>query len=293
MTDRPDTTLPSPAPGPSPTPAPGDEAEPDWSWVDEVQDWVPPSVDTSKPSVARIYDFGLGGKDNYPADRAVAERFMTIVPDGQATARANRDYLTAAVREMAQAGIDQHLDLGSGLPTAPNVHETARELRPEAAVVYVDNDPVVLAHNRAMLLDDGRISTLNRDMREPLTVLQHPETRRVIDFDRPVGLLLIAVLHFVDVSSAPAIIARYVGALAPGSLVAITATTTDGIDPDILQRTQETYTRATGTALLHRTRTEFEQLFEGTRLLRPVVEVYRSETIAVLGGMGIKPHPQA
>lgn len=280
MTEQPETTSPDPV---------DQGQDQDWSWVDEVQEWVPPSVDVTKPSVARIYDFGLGGKDNYPVDRAVAEKFLAIVPDGQLTARANRDFLTAAVREMAEAGIDQFLDLGSGLPTSPNVHETAREVRPGASVAYVDNDPVVAAHNRAMLLDDDRIVTISRDMRDPASVLGDPQTLKVVDFDRPVGLLFIAVLHFVDIASAPAILSRYVRTLAPGSLVAITATTTQGVDPQASRLSQETYTQATGTALVHRTPAEIEALFEGTDLLRPLVNVYQSSTIAILGGIGVKP----
>ena len=280
MSDRPDTTVPAPDPGAEP--------EPDWSWVDEIQEWVPPAVDTSRPSVARIYDYGLGGKDNYPVDREAAHRFFEVVPDSRDIARANRDFLSVVVTEMAAAGIDQFLDLGSGLPTSPNVHETARLVHPGAAVVYVDNDPVVLAHNRAMLLDDDRVITLNHDLREPASILRDPAARRVLDLSRPVGVLLISVLHFVGTTAAPAVISRYVEALPPGSLVAVTATTSLGIDPEVLRQSEETYTRVTGTALVHRTRAEIERLFEGTELLRPLADVYRSPTIAMLGGLGVK-----
>ncbi|MCO5969034.1 SAM-dependent methyltransferase [Actinoallomurus soli] len=181
---------------------------------------VPADLDPTTPNVARMYDYFLGGKDNFRADRQAAAKVAEVLPDVAAVARTNREFLQRAVRYVADAGVDQFLDLGSGLPTQGNVHEIARAVHRHARVVYVDHDPVVVAHGQALLSSDERTATVRADLRDPEAVLNDPRTRRLIDFDRPVGLLIVAVLHFVPDEEDPAgLVRRYRDALAPGSHV--------------------------------------------------------------------------
>jgi len=260
----------------------------EWDWLeDDDASWVPPVVDHTKPSVARIYDYGLGGKDNYPVDREVADRFIQVMPDTMDAARANRRFLTEVVRGMAEAGIDQFIDLGTGIPTSPNVHETARAIHPGASIVYVDNDPVVLAHNRALLSDDPRVLVLSHDLRQPSAILRDPRVVRLLDPSRPVGVLMIAVLHFVESSAGTVIARRYLRDLAPGSQLAISALSSDGIEPEVLRRTEAVYA-SVAAPLVYRTRSELLAHFEGLEPTRQLADVYRSSTAAVLGGVGTK-----
>jgi len=258
----------------------------DWDWVDDDSGWVPPPVDTTSPSVARIYDYALGGKDNYPVDREVADRIWAVVPDGHDVARANRRFLLRAVEDMARAGVRQFIDLGTGIPTSPNVHETVWQVEPRARFVYVDNDPLVLAHNRALLHAEPRVVVLPHDLRDPAAVLDDPATRGLLDLDQPVGLLMIAVLHFVDLTAAPHVVARYRHALAPGSRIAISAVTSDGVAPERVRGTLDAYAKVSAT-LVFRTRAEVEALFDGLDLAEPLADVYRSPHMAVLGGVAV------
>jgi len=188
-----------------------------------TEDNAPPGVDPTRPSIARVYDFMLGGKDNFAIDRQVAAMALQITPDGPAAGRAGRRFLGRVVRYLAgEAGITQFLDLGSGLPTQGNVHEIAASVNPDARVVYVDNDPMVLAHGRALLATAPTAEVINADIREPDKILEHPDVRRLIDFDKPVGLLLLAILHHLNDAEDPAgIAARFIAALPSGSYVAI------------------------------------------------------------------------
>nr|MDT0661187.1 SAM-dependent methyltransferase [Micromonospora sp. DSM 115978] len=187
------------------------------------EEWAPSGVDTSVPSVARVYDWMLGGKDNFAVDRMVAQKALEITPDGPEAGRANRDFLRRVVRHLvADQGITQFIDIGSGLPTQGNVHEIAREANPQARVVYVDNDPIVLAHGRALLADAGRATVIQADLRRPAEILGHPEVREFIDFERPVGLLLFAILHHLTDDEDPGAVARtMIDALPSGSWVAV------------------------------------------------------------------------
>jgi hypothetical protein len=160
-------------------------------------------IDTSRPSVARMYDCYLDGKDNYAVDRAAVEQVAEVLPEVRQVARENRAFLRRAVRYMARQGIRQFIDIGSGLPTVGNTHEIAQTIVPDARVVYVDNDPVVLAHGRALLASDDNTSVATADMHSPDDVLQHAETTKLIDFDEPVGILLIAMVHFLASSERP------------------------------------------------------------------------------------------
>jgi SAM-dependent methyltransferase len=184
---------------------------------------APIGVDPTVPSVARVYDALLGGKDNFAVDRAIRDRLMEMTPGGADVPLYNRAVLGRGVRYMASQGIDQFIDLGAGLPTVQNTHEVAQSVNPEARVVYVDNDPMVLAHGRALLAKDQNTTVITADFCEPDAVLNHPEVRAMIDFDRPVGLLMVAVLHHLDDAQHPGqLVARYRDAVVSGSYLFIT-----------------------------------------------------------------------
>lgn len=183
----------------------------------------PPGIDITKPSIARTYDCFLGGKDNFAIDREIARMTLEVMPDGVGGARANRAFLRRVVRHLAkEAGIRQFLDLGSGLPSAGNVHEVAHASDPTARVVYVDNDPVVLVHARALMVDSDATTVITADVREPEKILEHPDVRRLLDFDQPLGLLMFAILHHINDDEDPeGITGTLRAALAPGSHLAI------------------------------------------------------------------------
>ncbi|GAA2484386.1 SAM-dependent methyltransferase [Streptomyces thermolineatus] len=169
-----------------------------------------PDVDPKVPSIARTYDYMIGGKDNYESDRAVGDHIKQNMPGAQAIAVENRKVLVRAVRHIAETtGIRQFLDMGSGLPTADNVHQVAQRHAPDTRVVYVDNDPAVLAHGRALLGTNDRTTVIQADAREPQAILDHPETRRLIDFDRPVAVIMCAILHHLNDDEDPAGIVRF------------------------------------------------------------------------------------
>ncbi|MEV8638698.1 SAM-dependent methyltransferase [Streptosporangium sp. NPDC051023] len=183
---------------------------------------VPPGVDPSVPSSARVYDYLLGGKDNLAVDRAFAERLLAVAPDARLAARANRDFLIRAVRFMARLGIRQFIELGTGIPTFPSVHETAHAIAPETTVVYVDYDPVVRLHAEVLLSSGKNVTSVQADVRRPRDIIEDPEVTRLIDFSEPVGLLMVGVLHFVTDEEDPAgIIAEFADRMAAGSHLAI------------------------------------------------------------------------
>jgi O-methyltransferase involved in polyketide biosynthesis len=191
-------------------------------WMGEISGQTPPGakLDPDIPSVARMYDYFLGGKDNFASDREAADAVSEALPSVAAVARANRMFLQRAVRYVTGQGIDQFLDLGAGLPTQGNVHEVAQSVNPDARVVYVDNDPVVTSHGRALLASDESTAVIEADMREPDDVLDDPQTTKLIDLDRPLCVLFVAVLHFVPDEEDPAgLVARYRDILPPGSHV--------------------------------------------------------------------------
>src|ERR1700735_3973021 len=180
------------------------------------------------PNSARMYDYYLGGKDNFAVDREAAQKAMAPMPVIPVLARANRAFLVDSVGKMAAAGIRQYLDVGSGLPTSPNVHEVARLTVPDARVVYVDYDPVVILHSQAKRRVPGT-AAVRADVRSPEAIFSAPEVEELIDFDQPCGLLMMSVLHFVGGDIAP-LVARYTGRLAPGSFLALSPGGTDGAD---------------------------------------------------------------
>jgi hypothetical protein len=158
-----------------------------------------PEFDTTKPTIARVYDALLGGKDNFAADREGAQIYLNYVPDAGRCAIENRQALVKGVKYMASQGIDQFLDIGAGLPTMENTHQTAQAIIPDAKVVYVDNDPIVLAHGRALLAENRTTTVVTADLREPQSILDHPEVKGMLDFDRPIGLMVVGLhMHFHD-----------------------------------------------------------------------------------------------
>jgi SAM-dependent methyltransferase len=227
-----------------------------------------PSFDAGTPSVARMYDYYLGGKDNFEVDRAAVERMPTTMTEITDAVHENRAFLRRAVRFIAAQGIGQFIDIGSGLPTVGNTHEVAQKARPGARVVYVDNDPVVLVHGRALLAADENTTVVTADMREPAGILGHPETRRLIDFDRPVGVLLIAMTHFLTLEERPAVMGALRAGLPDGSFVAISHATTEGRDPAVYNAVQEVY-RSTPAPLYFRNAAEIGLFFEGFDLVEP------------------------
>ncbi|MFJ9076400.1 SAM-dependent methyltransferase [Streptomyces sp. NPDC102278] len=192
--------------------------------------WAPPGIDISVPSVSRIYDYYLGGSHNFEVDRQAARRAMEFLPGLPKIMQANRAFMRRAVRHAVAEGVTQFLDIGSGIPTFGNVHEIARAASPEARVVYVDHDPVAVAHSQAVLAGDELTGVVTADLRKPQEILTGPEVARLIDFERPVALLLVAVLHFIEDSDDPyTAVAQLRDALAPGSLLILTHASYEGI----------------------------------------------------------------
>ena len=225
-------------------------------------------IDTNTPNPARIYDYLLGGKDHFPADRNAAADLLAIAPQARDGARENRAFLGRAVRFLAQAGIRQFLDIGSGLPTQANVHQLAQQVAPDARVVYVDHDPVVHVHAAALLADNVTTTAVLADLREPDRILRHPTVRDIIDFDQPVGLLLVAVVHFITDEADPAgIVARFRDALAPGSFVAVSHATGD-FHPELAAKVTTIYQQASAPLVL-RSRAQVARLFHGFELVAP------------------------
>jgi hypothetical protein len=215
-----------------------------------------------------MYDYYLDGKDNFQVDRDAVARVEAAMPEIRQLARENRAFLRRAVRYMARQGIEQFIDIGSGLPTAGNTHEIARQVIPAARVVYIDNDPMVLAHGSALLATDEDTAVATADMRHPEQVLEHPQTTRLIDFTRPVGVLLIAMIHFITLADRPRIMGRLLGALPPGSHVTATHVTTDGHPADAVAQIERVYA-TTPTPIHFRDHAEVARFFDGLELAEP------------------------
>ncbi|GAB3486222.1 SAM-dependent methyltransferase [Nocardiopsis coralliicola] len=232
---------------------------------------APAGVDTTVPSSARLYDYFLGGKNNYAVDREAADRMLAAVPEIRMWAHANRAFLRRAVDLMCAEGVDQFLDIGAGLPAQGPVHEVAREHSPEARVVYVDNDPVVRAHADALLVDrPDRTAVVDADMRNPDALFAHAGLRERIDLSRPVGVLMIAMLHFVRDEQEPfALLDRYLEHLPAGSFVAISHAEND-THPERARFMEEMY-QATSSPGQIRPQAEVRRFFDRLTLLEPGV----------------------
>ncbi|WP_405490342.1 SAM-dependent methyltransferase [Nocardia sp. NBC_00511] len=232
--------------------------------ADVRPEWAPLTVDLDRPSVARVWDFYLGGSHNFQVDRELARQTIAQVPDALVIVRESRAFLRRAVRYLAERGIDQFLDIGSGIPTVGNVHEVARATRPDARVVYVDSDPVAVTHSRALLQHDSRTLVLEADLRDPEQVID--DAAELIDFSRPVAVLLIAVLHFLPDADDPAgIVARIAARLAPGSHLVIVH---GSADTDAHHAAAELYNKAANPFHL-RDRAEILTFFDGFELVAP------------------------
>jgi SAM-dependent methyltransferase len=275
-----------------PSPASGPAAE------DSIPDGLPAA---DGPGIARVYDYLLGGSHNFAADRAAARDFLARWPDAQLTMLANRAFLGRAVRYLAaDAGIRQFLDIGSGIPTMGNVHEIAQQAAPGSRVVYVDNDPVAVAHSQALLARNDHAAAIQADLRQPRQILDHPDLRELLDLSEPAALLLVAVLHFLTDADDPAgLVAELRDALAPGSHVVISHGTTDAQPPHVAAAMRQ-YAQTTA-PFRPRSHAEILAFFDGFTLIPPgLVPVPRwrpaqppgdagqPEPIAAYGGAGIR-----
>ncbi len=236
----------------------------------DMANWVPPGVDKTKASIARVYDWWLGGNHNFQVDQDAARAMVAVEPRTRTIALAYRSFLIRAVRYLAgPAGIRQFLDIGSGIPTAQNVHQVAQQVAPGARVVYVDNDDVAVAHSKLLLDGNPDATMIHADLREPQAILDHPETRRLIDFSQPVALLLAAVLHFVPDSDRPEqILATLTSPLTQGSYLAISHACRDA-DPDVAAEYETAYNSRVAASSAFRTREQITRLFDGFTLLDP------------------------
>jgi len=262
--------------------------------------------DTSvTPNPARMYDYILGGNHNTESDRIAAERARAIYPDMPLVFRANRAFLRRAVLYLIDQGIDQFLDVGSGIPTVGNVHEIAQHANEDARVVYVDVDPVATALSAAVLRDNAQATVIQADARDPASILSHPETRRLLDLDRPVALLLVSMLLFVpDDAEATELVRMFRAALAPGSYLALSHPASEAVTPEVVARSEAIYAR-TDRPARPRPRAQVEDFFAGFTVVDPGLiwlPLWRPEDIddfgdlllseprrsAMMGGVGRK-----
>ncbi len=232
--------------------------------------WIPAGIDTGKANIARVYDYWLGGSNNFRADQDAARAMIAIEPNIRGIARANRAFLGRAVRFLAaEAGIRQFVDIGSGIPTGQNVHEVAQEAAPGSRVVYADVDEIAVAHSRLILEDNADTAVIQADLREPDAVLTAPETQLLIDFSQPVGLLLVSVLHFLDDHDDPwRVVADLRDALAPGSYLVLSHGTGEA-KPDVAAAANTVYLNKVAARGHYRSRADILRFFDGFSLLDP------------------------
>ncbi|SNS14727.1 S-adenosyl methyltransferase [Actinomadura meyerae] len=235
--------------------------------AEEQYDWASLGIDTTKPSIARTYDVVLRGKDNFEVDRAFVAEIVKIIPEIYDVAAYNREMLGRGVRYLAsEAGLRQFLDLGSGLPTVQNTHQVAQAVAPGARVVYVDNDPIVLAHGRALLAENADTTVITADVRDPAAVLAHEDVRRLIDFGRPVGVMLVGILHHLHDDEDPeGVVRTLMDAVPSGSHLFVTsfcASSQEAVDAEVQ------YQGLLGTGRF-RTPEEITRYFDGLALLEP------------------------
>ncbi|WP_130799490.1 SAM-dependent methyltransferase [Streptomyces otsuchiensis] len=263
------------------------------------QGLTPDRIDTSRPHPARMYDYYLGGQDNYEVDRAAADQLMALTPDVRLSAQANRDFLQRSVRDVVRSGVRQIIDVGTGIPTSPNTHEAAHAVDPEVRVVYIDNDPIVSVYAGAKLTATPNTGFLLADMRDPVAITENAVMREHIDFSQPVALLLVSVLHFIkDAEDPKGLISALTEHLAPGSRLVLSHATGDFHAKDTGDRGAEVYAKATANLSL-RGHAEILPLFDGFELADPgLVQVSRwrpegevsaeLDRVAVYGGVGVK-----
>jgi hypothetical protein len=231
--------------------------------------WVPAGVDTEKPSIARMYDYLLGGAHNFAVDRTAVDKIIKVMPNLPAILRANRGFLRRALHHLLDQGVTQFLDLGSGIPTVGNVHEVAQSIDPRARVVYVDVDPVAVAHSQVILDGNPGAAVIHADLCDPAAILADPRMD-LLDLDRPVALLMLAVVHFLPDSANPAaVIARYRDRLAAGSYLAITHASLEGGAAESAAGRDEFNRQSAGATLVTRSPAEINGFFAGFELVDP------------------------
>ncbi|MGW0826089.1 SAM-dependent methyltransferase [Streptomyces sp. NPDC002845] len=231
-------------------------------------DWIPAGIDQATPSAARAYDYLLGGPHNFEADRQLAKQVLTVLP-ANVMSRQNRDYLHRLVNFLTGEGITQFLDLGSGIPALGNVHEVAQQADPACRVVYVDIESAAVAHGKQLLQGNENTAIIEADVRQPEAVLNHQETRRLIDFSQPLALLMLGVTQFLNDQDDPwALATRYREALASGSYLALSSFTWDN-DPETMQKTIAMFKDSGRTPIVPRTREEVLRLFGNFDLIEP------------------------
>ncbi|MBM7080052.1 MULTISPECIES: SAM-dependent methyltransferase [Micromonospora] len=260
--------------------------------------WAPDDIDIERPSVARMYDYYLGGSHNFAADRVAARAMVEAVPDAPLMAQANRAFLRRVVQHLVDSGIRQFLDIGSGIPTVGNVHEIAQRADPRARVVYVDVDPVAVAHSQEILAGNPAAAVVQEDLRRPEAILAHPEVTRLIDFSQPVAVMIVAVLHFIPHADHPEDILRTLrAALAPGSYLVLSQASDDTRGGAERTEAERVY-RRTDNPLCIRSRAELTAFFDGFTIVDPGVvwvpqwrpetpeSAENAEQAVFLGGVG-------
>lgn len=257
-----------------------------------------PGIDTTIANVARIYDYLLGGKDNFEADRVAAAKIMELIPGSAEACRLNREFLVRVVTHLAGQGVRQFLDLGSGLPTRLNVHQIARHADRDARVVYVDYDRVAVLHAQAILNDGGWVAAIEGDIRDPAGIIAKATATRLINFREPVGVLMFAILHFIpDDDNPQQIIREFVNAVPPLSCLALSHVTGDAVKPETSEAAQRVYKDASA-AVIPRTRSQITGFFGGLEMIGPGLTDINDWSASTTGsgkptvfygGVGIKP----
>ncbi len=256
----------------------------------------------ARPNVARMYDYWLGGYHNFAVDRAAAEAVIAAHPDVRLMARVNRAFVRRVVAVLLARGVDQFLDIGSGLPTQGNVHELVAQATPAARVVYVDHDPVVVAHSQTLLAGTTTAAAIQADARDPAAILDHPDTRRLLDFTRPVAVLLCAVLHFLPDAEADGLVRALRTTMAPSSYLALSHGVNDPLPTDVVEDLSVLYARSSA-PVSGRTRAQIERFVAGLDLVPPGIvylpqwqpsgpdDIFLDEPArsAYLGGVGRQP----
>ena len=266
-------------------------------------DNTPNNVSMDRPNVARMYDYFLGGSHNFIIDRKAAEHVLSVYPEAILGAKVNRAFLGRAVSYALEQGVDQFLDIGSGIPTAGNVHEIVHTINPEARVVYVDNDPIAVAQSKQLLTNVPHTEAVLADARQPQDILEHPAVTNLLDFDRPVAVLMIALLHFIpEDDEAKNIIKSIRNVLSSGSYLVISHGTSEHVPPDVIEKVAKLYAMSNSPAG-GRTKTELTSLFTGFNLIEPHIVfapewrptspddlgLDDSHRTAMLAGVGRKP----
>jgi S-adenosyl methyltransferase len=255
----------------------------------EPTDWVPADIDLNRPSASRVYDYFLGGAHNFAVDRQLAKEIAAMTPNIGETMRSNRAFLRRGVRFLVSAGLRQFLDIGSGVPTTGNVHEVAQDAAPESTVIYVDIDPVAVAHSQLILAGNDRTGVVCADLRDPDRILAEARGLGLIDFAEPVAVLLAGVLHFIPDSDDPAgIVARLRDAVPSGSHLLVSHATADGQPPEVVEA--QRLSARSGTEIVLRPHARVMEFFDGLVMVEPglvFIPAWRPDPAE-----GVQEHPE-